>query len=201
MIICKRAETPDELLQVYQLRYQVYCLEKRFEPVEKFPEQLETDEYDNHSINLIALKDSMILGTVRLINDNPMGFPVERYCGFDFSRHGISRENTVEISRFIISRENAKIVNVRSCDIIASILSTIQKETRDMNTVYLCAAMGRGMQKLLSRIGIIFFQAGPLVDYHGLRAPYVSGIRLIEESIFTNNFELFSFMNSPRFIS
>ena len=40
---------PDLLAQSYRLRYQVYCLERKFLPAEDYPAGLELDEFDSHS--------------------------------------------------------------------------------------------------------------------------------------------------------
>ena len=58
--------------------------------------------------------------------------------------------------------------------------------------------MGKSLQKLLSKYGIIFIQAGPMVNYHGIRAPYISAISNLEESVFMKSSHLFNYIVSPQ---
>ena len=46
---------PHLLEQSYRLRYQVYCLERKFLRAEDYPEGLEHDEFDRHSIHVGAV--------------------------------------------------------------------------------------------------------------------------------------------------
>lgn len=60
-----------QLLQeeVYKIRYQVYCEELNYEPPENFPNGMETDIYDTHSIHCLLKHKStgMYTGCVRII--------------------------------------------------------------------------------------------------------------------------------------
>ena len=61
-------DDPDLLLETYRLRYAVYCKETKFLEHEKYPDKIEKDEYDEHSIHFAALDDrGDIVGTLRLI--------------------------------------------------------------------------------------------------------------------------------------
>lgn len=105
----KRVTDEKELKEVYKLRYKVYCLEWGFEKMEKFPDGLEKDEYDEHSVHFAAYDDAgKIMGTVRLILGSPEGFPVERYCQAGVDRKKIPENKIAEISRLAISREYRK---------------------------------------------------------------------------------------------
>lgn len=55
--------------EVYKIRYQVYCQELNYEPPENFPDQMEVDAYDSHSIYcLLKHKPTGIYaGCVRII--------------------------------------------------------------------------------------------------------------------------------------
>ena len=41
--------------QSYRLRYQVYCCERNFLPVEDYPDGRESDEFDRHSVHVGVL--------------------------------------------------------------------------------------------------------------------------------------------------
>jgi N-acyl-L-homoserine lactone synthetase len=62
-----------------------------------------SDEFDPYSINYAAYDNNMaIVGAVRLVVDNPNGFPLERL--FPLNRHRQGKQLT-EACRFAISRE------------------------------------------------------------------------------------------------
>ena len=63
------ASTPELLDQIFALRYQVYCVEHRFENPAKFPTGRETDCHDPFSLHvaLIYRGTGEVAGTVRLI--------------------------------------------------------------------------------------------------------------------------------------
>lgn len=52
---------------------------------------------------------------------------------------------------------------------------------------------------MLAKSGILFFKAGPAVEYHGERAPYVSGMRLIKEGLLLKEPDLYRFIAIPEF--
>lgn len=104
---------------VFRLRYQVYCVETKFEDASTFPDELERDAYDVHADHtlLIHRATGWIAGTVRLalvngqdVNapfpaevDYPGLFSLEQVSGYTFDR-----ANTAEVSRFAVSKEFRK---------------------------------------------------------------------------------------------
>src|SRR5699024_10093624 len=63
------ANTPQLLDAVYQLRYQVYCVETGFEDPKLYPQQLEMDEFDRYSVHSLLRhrQTGIYAGTVRLL--------------------------------------------------------------------------------------------------------------------------------------
>lgn len=110
------ADTIGLMETAFNIRYQVYCLERTFEDAERFPDQMEMDEYDMHSTHSLVKcqKSGNYTGLVRLVLPNPVDmnkpFPIEKFChtsrqstGIDIS--SIPRDCLAEISRFSISKE------------------------------------------------------------------------------------------------
>src|SRR4030095_13231226 len=51
----ERRPPPDNRLRaIHRLRYEVYCLERKFRDATECPDGLERDEYDAHSIHVYA---------------------------------------------------------------------------------------------------------------------------------------------------
>lgn len=196
MLIFKKAETEEELAEVYRLRFRVYCRERNFESEEDYPSQCEIDEYDCHAIHFIAFAGNEAVGTARLILNNTHGFPVERNCILTTTIQGRKKAQTAEISRFAVSREVASRYNCDRQSIVLGLIRQMYRESKHLGIEYFYAAMVKSFQKLLARCGIVFLQAGPVVDYHGPRAPYITWIRNIEEGTFMKDINLFRYLTT-----
>ena len=110
-------DKPDLLAESYRLRYQIYCAEKGFLSSDKYPGQMEIDQYDESSMHIAAInEDGEVLGTARMVKSSAHGFPFERYCKlFDkvdiipglklkHPQDLLKSERVVEISRFAIKK-------------------------------------------------------------------------------------------------
>lgn len=98
------AETLEDLEKVCKLRYQVYCVERGYEP--QNTSEIETDEYDDYATHFLAIDhNNKPVGTLRAIQENPKGYPMD--TDFPLTEYirerGISR--AVEISRFTIDKD------------------------------------------------------------------------------------------------
>jgi N-acyl-L-homoserine lactone synthetase len=102
--------------QVFRLRYQVYCVETRFEDAAHFPDEMERDAFDSQSVHALLRHRATgwWAGTVRLVlpasADPERRFPVEESCGPVFAPERLGnlrlpRETTAEVSRFAVSKE------------------------------------------------------------------------------------------------
>lgn len=107
------ADTAELLENVYRIRYQVLCVEKRipgFDP-SLYPDQLEKDNYDSHSSHVLLRfrPTGAFIGTVRLVlfdlSHPEKLFPVESYAPLDPALCDIERlprQQAAEISRFVV---------------------------------------------------------------------------------------------------
>jgi N-acyl amino acid synthase of PEP-CTERM/exosortase system len=104
------AITPQQREEVYRIRYQVYCLDLSYEPIEKFPNHMEIDNYDDSAIHcLIKYKPRNIyVGCVRIILPNlkipHLLFPIEKVCAdtMNLTLSSITRMQFCEVSRLAI---------------------------------------------------------------------------------------------------
>ena len=197
MLTFYKVEKEEDLEDVYRLRYRIYCLEKGYESKEKNPDGIEMDEYDVYSIHFIAKVFNEAVGTARLILNNPLGFPAEKYCKTDITSFSIKKEQTVEISRFAVSNTLFRALQFDRTKILIGLFREVYQETKQLGIENLCAAMGKGLQRLLCKYGIIFSPLGPVVDYHGPRAFHLSSMANMEEDVFLKNCDLFKFISSP----
>ncbi len=197
MLTFHKVETEEDLENVYRLRYQIYCIEKGYEPKEKYPDGIEMDEYDVYSIHFTAKIRDHTVGTARLILNNPLGFPGEKYCKTDIASFRLKKEQTVEISRFAVSTTFVRALQFDRTRILIGLFRELYQETKQLGIENLCAAMGKGLQRLLCKYGIVFSPLGPIIDYHGPRALHVTCMANIEEDIFLKDCDLFKFISSP----
>ncbi len=192
-------------IEVYKLRYQVYCIETGFLNSEKYPEGIEFDEYDQQSIHyLIRHRESgMYAATTRLIlpdEENPEKlFPIELHSKIDnyAAIKQIPRNTLGEASRFCVSKEfkrrknefgtltgiNPELEVVFSEDerrtfphITIGLLACLVKLCNENDINYFFAIMEPALIRLFSALGIFFMGIGPLVDYHGKRQPCIINV-------------------------
>jgi N-acyl amino acid synthase of PEP-CTERM/exosortase system len=184
------ADTPELIEMAFALRYQVYCLERKFEDPKEHADHLERDEFDRralHSLIFHRLRAEAI-GTVRLIlpEPRPDSLPIQqllRKNGLDSSDY-FQSERTAEISRFAISKEfrrrsltepfgatrqteTERRSNLPCLGLIQSIL----RQSLELGISSWTAVMEPQLLRMLASMGIQFMPIGPLVNHHGLRQP------------------------------
>jgi SAM-dependent methyltransferase len=98
------AETREDLEKVWGLLYQVYCMELGVESED--PSGFLKDVYDGYSTHFLAVdEDNRPVGTIRVVHENPKGFPMN--ADFPLTEYmranGISRG--VEGGRFVIHKD------------------------------------------------------------------------------------------------
>ena len=76
-IIIRRAQTPEEIIGTQKLRYQVYCEEIKSLNPNDYPDEIETDWFDQYSYHFLAKNKYGIIGCTRLIPNTPKGFLLE----------------------------------------------------------------------------------------------------------------------------
>lgn len=206
------------MTEVYRLRYKVYCEEWGFENPEDHPGGLERDEFDDHSIHFGALsaESGELIGTIRIILNSELGFPIEHHCAFDKDLSFIDKSRIAEISRLAVSKDYRKrevdklIYNDgrNQEEILAH--SHVNKERRKHELyiimgLYVCmykvslslglthwyGLMAKGLYVLLRRSNIHFFPIGPELDYHGRRVPYLGDIDALAKNLSCGKVDFF----------
>ncbi len=176
--IRRSAMTPLE--GIYRLRYQVYCLERRFLDVRAYPERREADRYDDHAVHLAATDaGGEVVATLRLVLDSPLGFPVEDrgvqlFPEFD----ALPRERTGEVSRLIVAPEHRR--TSAGPLLLFGLFRQLYLESRALGLHGLIAAMEDGLCRLLEKVGLMFRAIGHSVDYYGLVTPYWASVDALE---------------------
>ena len=179
----------------HALRYQVYCLERKFENAAEHQSGLETDGFDGHAKHgvLFHRPTQKAIGTVRMIvprRDMENGLPIMPLLRHDNLELAdlVDIDHAVEISRFAISKEfrrrrtdqfeNARDIRVNRTNAVReanlACLSLIQfliRQSAADGTLYWTAVMEPRLLRMLAGMGIRFTSIGSLVLHHGLRQP------------------------------
>lgn len=196
------------LEEIFRLRYKVYVEEWGFERPEDHQGGIEMDEFDPHSIHMVALlrETQQLIGTIRLILASDLGFPIEQHCTLTTDMSGIPRQSIGEISRLAVSKEFRKRVEDRliydqgeTADellkappderrrneyaIITGLYTALYRESLYVGLTHWYCVMAKGLSTLLKRFRIDFTAIGPRVNYHGLRTPYIGRIEQIASTV------------------
>lgn len=196
------AHTPAQRRQVYGVRYRVFAEEFGFEKAEEFPDQLEFDEYDTHSVHcLITHKPSgQAAGCIRIVptfgNDVRDPLPLERFCSacldIDYIKAlNLPRESICEISRLAVDGNFRQRAGEKKTPMGSINYATKSEEERRtfpliavssfLAALAIAKIIGRPngfmmtepfLPQLLARSGILVEKIGRETDYHGIRAPY-----------------------------
>ena len=112
------------LKEIYRLRYKVYVEEWGFERPENHPDGIEIDEFDKNSIHFAAKDNSKnIIGTVRLILNSQVGFPIEEHCKLNINKDELPRNHLAEISRLAISKNKDELPRNNLAEISGLVIS------------------------------------------------------------------------------
>jgi N-acyl amino acid synthase of PEP-CTERM/exosortase system len=192
-----RADTRALLDQVYEIRYQVYCVENAFEdPAQNLGErEIDGDDDRAAHVLLIHRKSGEAAGTARVIfPDCRRPLPVERILDPGGQRlfGRLPAPTTGEISRFAVSKafrrrrgedryadvgdsEPRALAEQRVMPFITfGLLRGIAGICLQSGLTHATAVMEPPLIRLLKRFGLDFQSVGGLVEYHGLRQPCVA---------------------------
>ena len=188
-----------ELKTAMALRYQVYCLERRFVDATQFPDGLESDALDNQSVQGLLLDrlSNEAIGTVRLILPGQERLPIHSMLW----RQNINPifhfpdDKCAEVSRFALSRQFLRqIREAPSC--VESrpssysglprlgLVQVLLQITVDQGVTHWAAMMQPSLLRMLAAMGIHFKPIGPLVAYHGMRQPCVCDVAQMLKRLF-----------------
>lgn len=177
------ADTHELRLEAYRLRYQVYCIERGYEPGS---DGIEKDDYDDYAFHILLIhRDSgTVVGTVRVVPHTQAPgaeFPMMKVCLPGLLRH-LPLHTTGEISRFAISK--LRRLSCREHTLLRlGLMQGIVKLSELMALTHWCAIMEPFLLRLLQMNAIYLSSLGPVVEYHGSRQPTFGHIRTVLDQI------------------
>ncbi|MES2048958.1 MAG: PEP-CTERM/exosortase system-associated acyltransferase [Pseudomonadota bacterium] len=191
------------LKAIFALRYEVYCLERRFLRAEEFQNGLESDEYDACSTHFATFTpDDTILGTVRLVQpDDEMPYPFQNHCRIFDDFVMPAREHISEVSRLVVKNTHRRRGNLMSAVaesflnkdqdfaikpqhendmsneispmLLLGLFREMYRHSQQRGIRYWFAAMERPLARSLAKMGFRPVPIGPQSDYYGPVIPYM----------------------------
>ena len=190
---------PRELEAIYRLRYRVYCEERRFLPPESYPDGLECDVYDRHSINFATFdRDGMVAAAVRLVCPRgDSGLPYQEHCPLYEDALLPSPARVGEVSRLVLNRGYRSPPGGGSTGtVVMEVYRAMYQHSREHGIRYWFAAMELPLVRRLARLGVAFERIGPDADYCGPVAPYLLDLEALDYRLKHYNPEFLSYLNS-----
>lgn len=170
----------DDLDAIHRLRYEVYCLERKFRDAADYPDGREQDEFDPHSLHVFA-RDSTgdVAGAVRLVRHSPLGLPVEGHGQLSLATRAVPRGEWAEISRLILAPKYRR-QTLEEPLLLWGLFGRMFEVSRHVGITYWIAAMEDSLWRLLRRFGFPFSPAGEPMDYFGRVVPYGATLDSLE---------------------
>jgi N-acyl amino acid synthase of PEP-CTERM/exosortase system len=204
--------------ETYRIRYRVYCQEFGYEPADRFPSRMETDEFDEVSAHCLIthIASGQAAGCVRIcpasLAGAPHPLPFDKCCARSLDPEAMARvdaprDHLCEASRFAVDgafRRRSGEALTRFGEINSLGLSDPERRTFPLLSVTLMLAglamaerLGRPqifavmepfLPRLLKRSGLVFRRMGRDVDHHGIRAVYLTDHQEFQRGL-TGEFE------------
>lgn len=206
--------------RIFELRFQVYCLECGFLAANNYPERREVDERDPNAAHFgtFDLRDELV-GCVRLVRpDEFQTFPFQSHCRTLVEGVVLPEPSqAAEISRLMVTPEYrrrrgdslasttlqkgpmdaAHEMRSKSPQILLSLFRQMYAFSLKQNIRYLYAAMERPLARAMAGMNFGFRQIGPSTDYYGPVAPYLCDLREFEALLGKHNPALLAWMQRP----
>lgn len=192
--------------RAFELRFQVYCLERGFLPAQDYPDGVEVDEFDAQAAHFFAFNlHRDLVGYVRLVRpEHGSSFPIEHHCTLSRGCDGLPDPRlAAEVSRLMVRSDYRRSRGDRLAEVTAAqnsrafagdrrhetpqILLNLYRQMygycREHGVRYLYAAMERPLARSLLRMKFPFRCMGPETDYYGPVAPYLADLREVEAKL------------------
>lgn len=196
-------DDPALLQASYEMRYQVYCVERKFLSPTYYPLGFETDVFDQHAVHLGVLNnEDVLVATARLVRRTDDGLPMYGHCSLLVREPVLADKHApiVEVSRLAVSKR----YNRRRGDehyaleggtretgekrreggeIVMTLYRALYQASKRHGFTHWLAATERSLQRLVVRYRFPFVQVGPETDYFGMVAPYLMDLAAFDVEI------------------
>jgi N-acyl-L-homoserine lactone synthetase len=137
--------------ELFRIRYQVYCKEKKWLIEGDYPDGREIDKFDAHSAHFLALKNGIAVGTVRTISPSDLGLPVTNTFEIIVPEHVV---HYVEISRLAVVKD------ARGLELTMGLLHALFAWCLEKGITHGYAVVENDLLNFLIRLGYPFKKLG-----------------------------------------
>jgi N-acyl amino acid synthase of PEP-CTERM/exosortase system len=204
-------DAPRLLEESYGLRYQVYCLERRFLPADDYPDHLERDVFDRHAVHIgVVNAQGGVVATARIVELSDAGFPIFEYCKLFPGERPLHdhKKYVVEVSRLSVSRTyNRRIGDAfyslqgptaridgperrGGGEIVLTLYKALYQASKRRGFTHWVVATEKALQRLVARYGFPFRVIGPETDYYGMVSPYLMDLTEFDKVILSGRVPL-----------
>ena len=171
------ANTPETLETHFRIRFEVYCLERGFEPHERFQKGMERDEYDDGAAHFIArsIRTGEWLGACRVVIGKIEDLPISRHTRIDDMPENAAWLG--EISRLCVVKSRARAAGHNESRIMLSLLSAARAWSLHKGLSGLVLLTTEGLSRLLARFKISLKRIGPSCSLNGRRSPFLFNLQ------------------------
>ena len=202
----------DELRLSYALRCRVYCEERGFLALTDYPDGVEKDEFDDHSLHFGSFDGTgEMVGSARLVLRGPRGFPMFNHCTIEpqWQERLEGIPTLVEISRLVVSRQYRRRANDgyygiqapgndvpdrrqaerdqtdrrQQFSVAISLFKGMYHAAWHLKLTHALSAMELTLLRLLQRYHFPFEKIGPQCDYFGPVTPFILDVAQTEQRL------------------
>jgi len=202
------ADTPESRQIHYNLRYQVYCEEMGFEDKTLYPDEMESDEWDDNAVHFLVRHkiSGHWLGGLRLVFNKNGTLPFEKHSASHQPISHVKRKASVEMSRLCVIKEarrfsskrfapyglpeqeiSAESEKVRSFynfknqtrSMIWGLFKAAVDYSSENNLDYWYFIVAPALACFIRREGFELSQIGAPCDHKGVRTPYEISVKNI----------------------
>lgn len=208
----------EALNEAFALRFQVYCVERRFLNADDHPDGLEVDGFDDTALHCMAYDGaSRLAGYVRLIRGRPgRALPWQAHCAELLPGVVLpDPASCAEVSRLMVrpefrrrrgdllagvavQPETGGLVDAErrasSPQIMLSLFKQMFQHSQATGILHWHAAMERPLAKALRAMGFRFVQIGAETNYYGPVAHYIASLADLVRSLELENPALIDWM-------
>lgn len=188
------ANVPREL---FELRHDVYCVERAFLDPQHSHLGMEQDMYDGCATHFAAhTVEGTLVGTVRLVTPGAATpYPFELHCRTFDELVLPARHQCAEVSRLALKRSHRR--RLPRCDkgvpafpdggrnefcsslLLLGMYREMYRHSRARGVRYWFAAMERALARSLGTMGFRFDPIGPVANYYGKVTPYMADLHTL----------------------
>ncbi len=177
-ITVQLATTVAQLADHHRLRYQVYCVDRGFEPAESSGDGEEHDAFDVHSVHFVAYDDAGdACGALRLVF--PVSdFPAAQVTRIDRAVLAPLSGRVVELSRLCLRHPDGHATGelFHGSDVMLAMLHAAWRYCRSQGISHWLCLITPALERLLGRLQVPFTAVGDSCHYRGRRRPLLTEI-------------------------